>query len=242
MSTRERRQRRAGRLRGWADGREQKADAAEQASRDATAGIPLGQPIIVGHHSEKRHRAALRRGDRQMSAAVDHARKASDMRERTASIERGLDRAIYDDDPDAIERLHQKLTGLEAERERIKAYNAGCCKAARTGGTGDLSLLDERQRRELAATRTHASYQIGPGGATPAYWLQNLGGNIKRTRDRLARLRYEHDHGPRDRIIPARFDSNCEACGADLKRGDMIRHNREAGPACVTCQTKASEQ
>lgn len=31
------------------------------AALSATAGIPLGQPILVGHHSERRHRNALAR-------------------------------------------------------------------------------------------------------------------------------------------------------------------------------------
>ena len=37
-----------------------------KASDDAVAGIPAGQPILVGHHSERRHRRALERSDTNM--------------------------------------------------------------------------------------------------------------------------------------------------------------------------------
>ena len=41
----------------------QASEAAFNASREATAGIPFGQPILVDHYSANRHRAALRRSD-----------------------------------------------------------------------------------------------------------------------------------------------------------------------------------
>src|SRR4051794_4138295 len=61
VTRRERLERRAERLRGWADGRDAKADAAYEASRAATEHIPFGQPILIGHHSERGHRADLDR-------------------------------------------------------------------------------------------------------------------------------------------------------------------------------------
>jgi len=48
----------------------------EASSREA-AGIPLGQPILVGHHSEKRHRAHLKRIHGHMDKAVEHDGKAN---------------------------------------------------------------------------------------------------------------------------------------------------------------------
>ena len=46
LTYRERRERKAERLREWADKREVKASSAHQTSSDAVAGIPFGQPII----------------------------------------------------------------------------------------------------------------------------------------------------------------------------------------------------
>jgi hypothetical protein len=58
MTTRERREARAARLREWADKREAKSTAAFDAVRQIADNIPMGQPILVGHHSES---AAARR-------------------------------------------------------------------------------------------------------------------------------------------------------------------------------------
>ena len=38
--------------------------------------IPLGQPILVGHHSEKRHRKDLTRIDEHLAKAKEHHDKA----------------------------------------------------------------------------------------------------------------------------------------------------------------------
>jgi hypothetical protein len=213
LTTREKRERRAERLRGWADKREARADVAHQASHDATAGIPFGQPIIVGHHSEKRHRRAIERGQDAASAALEHSRTADRMAEKAANIEAATDRAIYDDDPDARERLTAKIERLEAQREQIKAENA----AYRKAHGADLRALTPYQRDHAMP---HRSYE-----------LTNLGGVIRNTRERLENL----DRGPVDRIINARYDSACETCGAKLVKGTAIRYSRAQGARCVAC-------
>ncbi len=188
MTYRDRRQARAERLREWADKRETRAAVAlEDASRRADA-IPFGQPILVGHHSEGRDRRYRAGIARKMDQGVEHRRKAEDMRRRADSIEAAADRAIYDDDPDAVPRLRERIRGLEAERDRWKAYNASCRKAAKAGGVGDTGLLDDRQRAEFATLARVASYQLRAGGAAPVYVSSNLSGNIGRLRKRLAAL------------------------------------------------------
>lgn len=83
-----------------------------------------------------------------------------------------------------VEISEEHATELEAERDRVKAYNASCRK-----GKPDPSLLDEKQRDDLAGL-----VRIGFARADltfPAYHLSNLSGNIKRQRDRLVRLERE---------------------------------------------------
>lgn len=233
---RERRLRRAEQLRGWAGAREAKQAGLNEAARadEAATGIPFGQPIIVGHHSERRHRRAIERIDRAMGAAVENGRKAEAMATRADEIEAQAARSIYSDDADAVERLREKLAALEAKRERIKAFNASCRKAAKQGGVGDTSLLDEADRRELAGTAKAAPYMLGAGGQMPRYKLTNLGGVITSTRKRLAQL--ERNGGkPRDRVITARFGSDCTGCGAAIEKGDTIRFNRADGARCREC-------
>ena len=79
------------------------------------------------------------------------------MRGKADTIDAQAAAAIYDDDPDAIERLRGRIAALEARREQIQTYNKTARMEARL----------------------------------PAYLLKNLAGNLKRQRDRLARLEQE---------------------------------------------------
>lgn len=188
MGYRERQEAKADRLAEWAAKRAEKAEASLTQARAMGEAIPLGQPILVGHHSERADRRYRGRIDSTYRKAFEHGQKAESMAARSAGITAQLDRSIYSDDHDAIDRLNERIAELEAERDRVKAYNASCRQAAKSGGTGDLSLLDDRQRADILSTAKVCPYQIGPGGAFPAYHLSNLSGNIKRYRDRLAEV------------------------------------------------------
>jgi hypothetical protein len=214
MSTyRERRLAKAERLREWAGKRDVRAEQASEASDAATAGIPFGQPILVGHHSERAHRRAIERGWNKMGEAVEHGRTAETFRSRADEIERQADGAIYSDDPDARERLTERIAALEAERDRRKAANVA---------------YRREHKAELAAMSAYDRYQAVP---YPTYSLSNLSGNISRLRKRLATL----DRTPADRTIVARRDDECEDCGAPITRGQTIRYSRANGARCVQC-------
>lgn len=68
------------------------ADAESYAARadlseDAT-GIPFGQPILVGHHSERRHRKVIERANRAMALAVKSEKTANYWLYRATGVER----------------------------------------------------------------------------------------------------------------------------------------------------------
>jgi hypothetical protein len=176
---RDRRETRAERLEGWAEARAAKADAADERARSMASVIPFGQPILVGHYSEGRDRRYRDRIGRTFDQAYEHSSKAKSMASRAATIRAQADQSIYSDDPDAIERLTAKLTDLEAQRARIKSYNASCRKGARS-----LDLLDDSQKADLLSIAKVAAWQLGKNGEFPAYALSNLSGS----RDRLAEL------------------------------------------------------
>jgi hypothetical protein len=220
MTYRDRRLRRADRLRGWAESNETKSEMRGAEADRIASGIPMGQPILVGHHSERRHRKDLDRIQSGISASVELGRKAQAQARAADEIEAQAADAIYDDDPDAIEALEAKLAKLEAKRADMNAANAAYRK---------------EHRAELKAM---SAYDRSKAVPWPGYALQNLGGNITRCRQRLERLKREKETGPRDRLIAARFDSVCADCGAKLTKGDNIRYNRQQGarchPACPT--------
>jgi len=144
--------------------------------------IALGQPILVGHHSEGRDRRYRGRVDGLFTQAQEDKAKAAEFERRAEGIEAELAGSIYSDDPDAVQALEERIAGLEAERTRITSYNASCRR-----GAPDLSLLQEGLRRGLVDVQ-----RIGMGradGSLPGYVLSNLSGNIRRNRKRLEELR-----------------------------------------------------
>lgn len=171
---RERREARAERLRGWAEKREQRAEAVFETNRPYTSDYAF--------NTQPGHIPARARIIAQEDRQFESLRKAESMKSRADGIESQLASSIYSDDPDAIERLQAKLADLEAERARIKAYNASCRKGRR-----DVSLLTEREQEALLSA-IRFQPQACKGGAMPSYHLSNLSGRIKATRDRIARL------------------------------------------------------
>lgn len=134
----------------------------------------MGEPIKVGHHSEKRHRRALKRSNENMFKSVAAGRKAKRLDARADAAERNA--AISSDDPRALERLRAKLARLEAEREEIKRKN----RLARQG-----KLPDEDNPLNPASVRSMAGERMYP---MPGYVLPNLGAEIRRVRGRIEQL------------------------------------------------------
>jgi hypothetical protein len=170
MTYRERRAARADRLREWSGKRATRSAQAFATVHRIADAIPFGQPILVGHHSERHARRDQDRIYRGMRAGVDHADKAGEMARKADEIDRQADHAIYSDDPDAIEQLTAKIGRLEDERAQMKARNTAYRAA---------------HRAALAAMTPYERSQSVPH---PAYELQNLGGNITRCRERLRLL------------------------------------------------------
>jgi hypothetical protein len=112
------------------------------------------------------------------------------MDRRAEEIEHQADSAIYSDDHDAIDRLREKLSGLEASRDRMKACNV----AIRKHGLERLMQPDppfqltEAEIKDLLSVVQHQAYYHAEKRGYPPYALNNLGGTITRTRQRLAAL------------------------------------------------------
>lgn len=231
MTRRERLEARAERRRAWAESREAKSDAAYSGAREIADGIPFGQPILVGHHSEGRARRDQARIERGMAAAVENDRAAADHRSAADGIDRQLATSVFSDDEDAPDRLRERIAALEAQRDRIKAYNASCRKGAR-----NVELLDEAQREDILSIAQHAAYQLGRHGEFPSYALSNLGGRIRDQKKRLERIERDREqaaNGQRGagRAMLSRYAGSCPDCGGDIARGDAIlwyRVTREA--------------
>ena len=81
--------------------------------------IPMGQPILIGHHSEGMHRRHLEKISRSMDKAIELKDKAEYYEAKVKHIENP--HAISSDDPEAVTKLKAKLEEMLKERESIKA-------------------------------------------------------------------------------------------------------------------------
>ena len=120
----ERRQARIDRLNGAAYRFSQESTAAAKRSHDLVKDIPFGQPNINGALTGVTSKAR-----NAMDRSVSLGEKSGYYADRAEAAKNN--RAISSDDPAAIEKLREKIAKLEAEREKVKAFN----KAAKKNGT-----------------------------------------------------------------------------------------------------------
>lgn len=97
----------------------------EAASRSRAAhvimdGIPMGQPVLVGHHSEKRHRKDLERIDTNLRKSAEASDKAAHYEHKAETY--GT-HGVSSDDPEAITKLRAQLAEREATRGAEKLWN-----------------------------------------------------------------------------------------------------------------------
>lgn len=153
------------------------------AARAAVAGIPPGQPILVGHHSEGRHRAALSRHDTNMRKAIDADKQAATLAGRAAAAEANT--AISSDDPAAADKLTAKIAAAEKRRAAMKAVNAAHKKFLKKPESLDATDLTEATKKQIREYVPAYSWEPHPFAP---YQFSNLGANIRRMKQRLTSL------------------------------------------------------
>lgn len=155
------------------------------AKRDAGR-IPFGQPILVGHHSERRDRNFRKRIENNYRKGFEAADKAAEYARRAESAERND--TISSDDPDAIVKLNAKIEIAQRLQEHMKGANkivkstklTDDEKVAQLTATHDLSVAQAKAllKPDFAGRIGYASYQ-----------LRNNLSNIKRMQSRVADLK-----------------------------------------------------
>jgi hypothetical protein len=112
----DRQEQRADRFETYQENRLNDAEAAHEAVNAITDNIPFGQPILVGHHSEKRARKEAERIERGMQKAVKMWETSEYWKERAKGAIR---HAKYKERPDVRARRIKKL---EAEKRKYEKY------------------------------------------------------------------------------------------------------------------------
>lgn len=119
-------ERKAEKYKSWAASAERKSDEYYQASHEGKDFLALAEPIKIGHHSEKRHRALIDRNWSRMGKSVEQSKKAEShqhkaeywesrandinlsMPESLEYFKHGLDKAV---------ELHRQYKSKEREQE-----------------------------------------------------------------------------------------------------------------------------
>ncbi len=146
-----------------------------------------GQPILVGHHSEKRHRRDLDRQDKRLSRMVELDKKAKYYRDKAAGVGTG---GISSDDTDAIDKLAAKLAGRETLQARMKAVNSAHRAYLKNPASMDTSKLSDDDKALVKMYQPAYSWEPHP---FPPYRLSNNNANIKRIKTRIAELEKASD-------------------------------------------------
>lgn len=144
--------------------------------------IPFGQPILVGHHSERRDRNFRNKIHTMQGKAFALMQKAEHYEAKAANVGTG---GISSDDPSAIIKLEKELAGLQNNQELMKQANKAI-KAAKTPEAQLAALIalgyDEKTAQSLLNPR------FGRAGFA-SYSLTNNNANIKRVQTRIEELK-----------------------------------------------------
>ncbi len=138
FNNQERAKRRVERLNGWVDSAEKRSDEWRDKSNEGADFLLLGEPIKIGHHSEKRHRALIERNWNRMSNAVNEQKKAEAYKERAEyweSMANKIDLSM----PESLEFFKIQL-------EEAKEYHKG--------------LKDGTIKREHSFSLTYAKKRV----------------------------------------------------------------------------------
>lgn len=101
----------------WANAAEKKSEKYHEASNEGRDFLSLGEPIKVGHHSEKRHRALIDRNWARIGKSVEFSDKAAE-HEGKAEYWESRANDINASMPESIEYFEYKL-------EKAKEYHEG---------------------------------------------------------------------------------------------------------------------
>jgi len=178
MTRRERLEAKLERRREWASKASARSDAAFSAARRLADSIPFGQPILVGHHSERHARRDRERIHNDMSRGVETMHLAEHHEAAADGLEHALEHSVFSDDPDAIEAIEARIAEHEQKRNRMKLIN----KLFGKGDVAGLAAIGLDLDKLRVSVAGNFSWDKKP---YPAYELTNLGARIRSDKVRI---------------------------------------------------------
>lgn len=183
---------------------QQEADNLYNSAKEMAGAIPFGQPILIGHHSEKRDRNYREKIHNKFGQSFEKQEKAAYYADKAESIKNNT--AISSDDPQVLQKLNEKLKSLQEAQEFMKSANKHIRKNDKLGF---LKLPHATEKLWEDLTTPNVMGHIG----FAHYSLSNNGANIRQVQKRIEQLNRQGARQPVDKII----------------NGVRIFENREAG-------------
>jgi hypothetical protein len=141
--------------------------------------IPFGQPILVGHHSEKGDRSYRRKACNSIDKGFELQKAGGELAARAASIGAA---GVSSDDPDGVEKLTEQLNERKAKQEKMALVNKLVRKQDREGliAAGFAAKLVDLWLEKPSWGGKYRAYE--------PYELSNNNANIRRIEQRIKEL------------------------------------------------------
>lgn len=111
----------ADKLEGYAANAEKRSTAYYEASQEGRDFLALGEPIKIGHHSERRHRKLIERNWERMGKSVAESEKAKEY-ERRAEYWKDKASKIDLSMPDSLEYFEEELRKAKEYHQKLKDF------------------------------------------------------------------------------------------------------------------------
>lgn len=167
-------QRRRDRLEGRADRLRREGEGRIKRAKDMASVIPFGQPILIGHHSEKRDRNYRGKIRGNFEKGFEALKESEEVARRADAVGTA---GVSSDDPDALPKLNAELAALQERQAAMKAENEAWRAAGnKAGRQPDGAWID---------------------APNPGYRLSNNSANIRRIEARIKVLSANADRETR---------------------------------------------
>lgn len=117
---------------------------------EGKSGIPFGQPILVGHHSERRHRRAIERADNAMRKGIEESDKAKYFEHRAENAAYIASQADLQDKRYLQNRIDENEAQLrDIDRKLSSTDSHGCTPEALAEWKTKLSSIRTEYQEKL---------------------------------------------------------------------------------------------
>jgi len=182
VNSQERAERKAERIEGYAINAEKRSSAYYEASQEGKDFLSLGEPIKIGHHSERRHRRLIERNWERLGKSIaederakDYQRRAEYWRNKANKIDLSMPESLsfFEFELIKAKKYHQEMKddpskrahsmSLQYANKTVKEIEEKLCYALRLwGDEEDIRIMEEekKQKAETKADKSKAKSDI----------------------------------------------------------------------------------